>query len=245
MSRRQQATFREARPVPPFWRVKFDLGLPPGPGQFVLADLGGAVREALFPAARDESIFEVVVTPGHPATHLLPGSAVDMLGPFGRGFRLREVGRLLLVAEASLLPPLLPLLGAAATVALIVEAPTRVFLPPPRHLPPAVELHLLTHDGSAGHKGRLETTENGSPLERLLAWADLACFSCHPERYPALARIVKGVRLQPAEDFAQALVQVPMACGVGACEICRIRTRRGERRACNDGPVFDLLTLDV
>ncbi|MDY0019998.1 MAG: hypothetical protein RBT47_08360 [Anaerolineae bacterium] len=241
MIKRQQALFREAHPAPPFWSVRFELPSPPTAGRFMLADLGGPLREVLFPATFEEGSFAVLVAPGHPATRLLPGTPVDMIGPLGHGFDIADAARLLLVADAAHLPPLLPLLQAAPTVSLLVEAPTRALLPPAGRFPTTVELHLLTHDGSGGHAGTLE--DESSPLPSLLQWAERVCLSCPRERYPALAEKVEAARLHPAPRFAQALVQVPMPCGVGACEICRIETRQGERHACTEGPVFDLLTL--
>lgn len=217
----------------------------------MLADLGGPLREALFPAAVMADGFSVMVPPRHPATQLLPGATVNMLGPLGQGFRLGDVTRLLLVAEVALLPPLLPLLDAAAAVTLVVETSTRAQLPPPDRFPPTTELLLVTRDGSGGYLGPLESQAPApANLQRvlphlleLLAWAERACFACANERYPALAAIVRAARLHPAPDFAQALVQTVMPCGVGACEICRIPTRFGEKHACTEGPVFDLLSL--
>ena len=242
MSKQHTAIFREACPEPPFWAVTFESPHPPAPGCFVLADFGGPLREALFPAATNATGFTAMLLPRHPATHLLPGAQVDLLGPFGRGFRVGAVSRLLLVAEAALLPPLLPLLEAAPAVALALEAPTRARLPAPERIPPAVELHLITQDGSAGLLGTLEQTHEGqASLAELLAWAECVCFSCESARYPALAAQMRAARLHPAPDFAQALVQVAMPCGVGACEICRVQTQRGEQHACTHGPVFDIL----
>jgi dihydroorotate dehydrogenase electron transfer subunit len=37
----------------------------------------------------------------------------------------------------------------------------------------------------------------------------------------------------------EVLVEEVMACGVGACRGCVVRTRHGYRTACSDGPVFD------
>ncbi len=242
MNKHQLATFRSARPEPPFWAVRFDMPNPPAPGCFVLADWGGPVREALFPAAVEATGFAAMIAPRHPATRLLPGARVDMLGPFGRGFRVSGINRLLLAAEIGLLPPLLPLLEAAPAVALALEAPTRALLPPPERIPPAVELHLLTQDGSAGHIGTFEACRDAaSPLPELLSWADRVCFACDASRYPALARLVRAARLHLAADFAQALVVAEMPCGVGACEVCRMAAGQHERRVCMDGPVFDIL----
>ena len=257
MVKQQDAVFRQAYPAPPHWVVRFDVAYPPGPGTFVLADLGGPLREVLFPATIDADRegtvngFTAMLPPRHPATRLLPGTTVNMLGPLGQGFRLGDATRLLLIAEAASLPPLLPLLEAAPSVALVIEALTRAQLPSPDYFPPTVELTLVTRDGSAGYLGPLESQDPApAHLERvmprlieLIAWAECACFACSNDRYPALAAIVRAARIQPTADFAQALVQVPMPCGVGACEVCRINTRTGEKHACIDGPVFDMMSL--
>ena len=237
--------------MPPYWAVRFDVAHAPEAGAFVLADLGGPLREPLFPASIDADGFTAMVPPRHPATRLLPGTVVSLLGPLGHGFHLDGATRLLLVAEAAHLPPLLPLLDAAPAVALVIEAPTRVHLPPPDRFPPTVELHLVTCDGSAGYLGPLESAEPApAKLQRvaprlleLLVWAERACFASTRDRYPGLASLVHAARIQPRADFAQAIIQVAMPCGVGACEVCRVPTQHGEKRACVDGPVFDLLTL--
>ena len=251
MAKQQTATFRSARPTPPQWAVRFDVAHPPAAGQFVLADLGGPLREVLFPASRDVDGFSARVAPGHPATQLLPGTPVDIIGPTGRGFRVAQSQQLLLIAEAAHLPILLPLLNAAPSVALVVEGATRAQLPPLAHIPPVVELTLVTLDGSSGYLGPLESQEPapaglehaGNILLDLILWADCIALACARDRYPTLAQLVHTARLNPPADFAQAWIKVAMPCGVGACDICRIATPRGEKRVCTDGPVFDLLEL--
>ncbi|HQE92916.1 MAG TPA: hypothetical protein PLH19_13665 [Anaerolineae bacterium] len=251
MVKQQDAIFRQAYPAPPYWAVRFDVAYPPAAGAFVLADLGGPLREALFPAIITADGFTAMVAPRHPATRLLPGATVPMLGPLGKGFRLSRVTRLLLVAEVACLPLLQPLFEAAPAVALVIEAPTRAPLPPPDRFPPAVELTLVTRDGSTGYLGPLESSDPAPAnlqrvlphLVELMGWAECVCLACAPDRYPALAAIVRTVRLHPPADFAQALIQTALPCGVGACEVCRITTRAGERHACLDGPVFDMMTL--
>ncbi len=251
MVKQQDAIFRQAYPAPPYWVARFDVAHPPAAGTFVLADLGGPLREVLFPASCDADGFTAMLPPRHPVTRLLPGTTVNILGPLGQGFRLGNATRLLLVAEAAFLPPLLPLLESAPAIALVVEAPTRAQLPSPDCFPPTVELTLVTCDGSAGYLGPLDSQESAPPnlqrvlphLAELIAWAECVCFACAPARYPALAAMVRAVRLRPAPDFAQALIQTTLPCGVGACEVCRMPTRTGEKHVCVDGPVFDLLTL--
>jgi NAD(P)H-flavin reductase len=255
MVRRQTAILRYSRPAPPLWEVRLDLDVAPAPGAYLLADFGGPVREPLYPVLVDEAGFVTSVPRGHPATRLLPGAGVDVLGPLGRGFRLDVSGyalaRLLLIADVRFLPVLRPLYQAAPAVALIVEATTRAQIPSPTQFPASLELTLVTRDGSSGYLGPVEA-EGSAPvgLERagprvreLLLWAERVCLACDPERYPALAALVKQVRLQPQPDFAQAVIQTSMPCGVGVCDICRVVLPGGEFRTCVEGPVFDLLNF--
>jgi dihydroorotate dehydrogenase electron transfer subunit len=41
----------------------------------------------------------------------------------------------------------------------------------------------------------------------------------------------------------QAWLEAPMACGIGACGACVAELRRGPRRTCVAGPVFDLAEI--
>jgi len=224
------------------------LGL--APGRFVLADLGGYLRTPLFPARIEAEGFDVLVPPNHPVVTLRPRDEVNLIGSLGRGFEVStEIRRLLLVADTAHLPVLLPLTqsrnrvfqkkpGFPSSVALLLSALTAAELYPIRLLPPALEVHVVTANGSAGH--------HGSPLDLfpdLARWADCICIAGDPTTYPALAEIVRKVRLGPGHRFAQTLVVPPMACGVGACQGCAVPVARGTKLACTDGPVFDLLEL--
>jgi dihydroorotate dehydrogenase electron transfer subunit len=220
----------------------------------VLADLGGYLRTPLFPAWLEDEGFDVLIPPGHSAATLRPGDEINLIGPLGQGFEIPTTARrLLLVADTAHLPVLLPLTrprnqvfsekpGFSSSIALLLSAPTAAELYPIRLLPPALEVHVVTADGSAGH--------HGSALDLfpdLARWADCICIApFHPNdpaTYPALAEIVREVRIGPGHRFAQALVVPLIVCGVGACQGCAVEVARGVKLACTDGPVFDLLEL--
>jgi dihydroorotate dehydrogenase electron transfer subunit len=235
----------------PFARVTLaapDVASGLAAGRFVLAELGDTLRSPLFPAHLGARAFDILVPPDHPAGRLQLGDTVNILGPLGRGFRVPDSARrLLLVADTAHLPTLLSLAQPknqipppepGFSVALLLSGPTATELYPIRFLPPALEVHIVTTDGSAGH--------GGSPLELfpdLARWADCICIAGKPETYPPLADIVREVRLGPRPDFAQALVLPPLVCGVGACQGCGVEAAHGIKLACTDGPVFDLLAL--
>jgi len=239
---------------PPFVRVIFSApeiadGL--SPGRFMLADLGDYLRTPLFPAFLADEVFWVLVPPDHPAAALQHGTSVNLIGPLGRGFEVGEfVRRLLLVADTAHLPVLLPLqprevsdepqvrTASQVSGALLLSAPTAAQLYPVHLLPASLEVHVVTADGSAGR--------SGSTLDLfpdLVRWADCVCIACDPTTYPALAEVVREVRIRPAKRFAQALVVPSMTCGVGACQGCAVTVVDGFKLACVDGPVFDLLEL--
>jgi len=222
------------------------------PGHFVLADLGDYTRTPLFPAGLEvgpkANLFEVLVLPDHPAATLQLESTIDLIGPLGQGFEVPPTARhLLLVADTAHLPTLLPLTRPrdqvfsgepGLSIALLLSAVTITGLYPVQLLPPALEVHIATTDGSAGH--------HGSGLEffpDLARWADCICVADDPATYLALANVVRDVRIGPPPRLAQALVVPPMACGVGACQGCAVETAHGFKLACIDGPVFDLMEL--
>ena len=231
----------------PFVRVTLfapALGPALAPGRFVLAALGEYLRTPLFPAYLDvpgpeAGAFDVLVPPNHPAAVLRPGAKADLIGPLGQGFQVpKTTRRLLLVASTDHLPVLLPLTSQSSSVALLISAFTATELYPIRLLPPALEIHVATADGSAGQQGSVLDL-----FPDLVGWADLVCIAADPAIYPALADVVREVRVGPGHGFAQALIAPPMVCGVGACQGCAVPVARGTKLACIDGPVFDLLEL--
>ncbi|MDF1515406.1 MAG: hypothetical protein P1S60_16470, partial [Anaerolineae bacterium] len=234
--KQQLATFIAAKPAPPVWEVRFELEHNPKPGTYVLADLGGVVRTVLFPVAVDSTGFTSIVPADHPATRLLPGVRVDILGPLGNGFDI-SADRLLLVADVGHMPLLMPLLSMTSSIVVVIEAASRLQLPSPQLFPPNVELILATLDGSAGYLGPLESpaaapqgyARASTILKELIGWADQVCLALDANRYPDLAELVARSRINPIENFAQALVIMQMPCGAGVCDICRISTQKGEK----------------
>lgn len=88
-------------------------------------------------------------------------------------------------------------------------------------------LVIATEDGSEGCQGRIP--------DYLDPKSYAAVFACGPEAM--LRAVVDACRLSATPCVISA--ERRMACGVGACLGCTIRTRSGSRRCCVDGPVFD------
>jgi len=177
-----------------------------------------------------------------------PGERLDLLGPLGQGFSLkRNTRNLLLVAGGMGIAPLVALaeegLRRGCAVVLALGARSREDLYPTALLPPQVELHLATEDGTAGRTGPV-TILLADPELGLLPWADQV-MACGPRpMLEEVAAVVRAGRMHLPAGFAQVSLEEHMACGVGACLGCVVPTRKGYRRVCRDGPVFDLREVE-
>ena len=91
----------------------------------------------------------------------------------------------------------------------------------------ARSLVVATEDGSQGRAGRIPDffTPDGYGT----------VFACGPE--PMLKTI--GDKCLAAQVPCFVSMEKHMACGVGACLGCRVKTRNGNRSCCSDGPVFN------
>ncbi len=98
-----------------------------------------------------------------------------------------------------------------------------------------IEVVLCTDDGSAGRRG-LVTEAAAEWLDRPGNWVVVGC---GPEPMLRALQQLCGRRGVPC----YLSLEVPMACGFGACFSCAVPVRLGGavdyRRCCLDGPVFD------
>jgi len=231
------ARMSEIRVAGPFHRLRFtapDLAPALDPGRALLVESPRAyARRAVWPCRIDERGFEVLADPAQWAW-LRSGDDVDVLGPVGRGFRVDAAARnLLLVASGARAPdpdlgPLLALVdralaeGRSVTVAFVAAASEETY--PVSELPPAIEV-IRAVDASLFDR-----------LTDAVAWADQV-FACGSGEFvERLADCIDAIRFPAPRDFAQVLRPLPLPCGVGACGACWL----GWRRACVDGPVFEL-----
>lgn len=232
-------------------RAEIRLECPPAarpePGQFVLADLGsndsaerprsGAeevsryyLLQPIFPRRLAPSGF-TFETDLAAAARLQPGSRLDLLGPVGRAARPPGSARNLLLVHAvpgplRLLPLALDFLTRSGAVALLFSQPDA----PLAGLPD--EFEIL--------RGPLETH-----LPEPLAWADVVYLDAPAEQLDRLRQALAQARPYAGAVPAYALIAPPMPCGVGACGVCAVRTRKGWQHACTDGPLFSISDLEL
>ena len=172
---------------------------------------------------------------------LKPGEKAELTGPLGKGW-----------AQACNLPDCAQYGTAHKPVALVAGgvglAPLLAFIPELEERPfdlyagfrtgsfgleniKAVKLVVSTEDGSLGRKGRI--TDFFSP-----ATYD-AVFACGPE---PMLKVIKDACLA-ADVPCFMSMERHMACGVGACLGCRVRTISGNQNCCSDGPIFNAREL--
>ena len=156
----------------------------------------------------------------------LPGDKLATLPPKGTGFELpspaQRVGLVALnVSPSRVLTLVKPALSANASVALFCD-PTPsadIFV----RIPPAVEVATI------------------SDLHENLDWPDFLAVDLEWASLTSLSGIL-GEKGEPIDG--QVLVRTPMPCrGLGECGVCAVRTKKGWRLACTDGPVFPLKEL--
>ncbi len=169
---------------------------------------------------------------------LKAGTKVGLFGPLGNGFpAVREGEEVLMVAGGMGIVPFYLLskeLSGRGT--LLYGGRGRVeagLVEDIRAL--GVEVVLATEDGSVGHKGLVTELVEERLTPRTVVYA------CGPEamlKEVALIAHKRGVRCLVSLETA-------MACGMGVCLGCAVRTRQeeckgyGYRLVCSDGPVFN------
>ncbi len=185
---------------------------------------------------RIEILYQVLGTGTRALADKAPGDRMDLLGPLGTGWSIPEgIAHALLVAGGLGAAPLGMLAeelagrGVAVTVAAGAPCEERLI---GRELFERVARRFVpaTDDGSCGARGLVTGV-----CEPLLAEGSFdMVYTCGPE---VMQRIV-AVQSASADVPCQVSLERLMACGIGACLSCVVRTTRGVRRACVDGPVF-------
>lgn len=166
------------------------------------------------------------------------GEILDIIGPLGNSFYLKEgVKTIVLVGGGTGAAPLVffnktingnnPDLKVYA----VIGARTKELILGAKDFKDfGAHVIIATDDGSEGARG---TTVDA--LEELMINTSIdAVLTCGPEPMMlAIARIC-----QENNIFCLVSMESPMACGLGACHGCVIKTKIGYRRVCKEGPIF-------
>ena len=172
------------------------------------------------------------------------GDSVELLGVLGNGFPLEEGKgkRAFLMGGGIGVPPILQLakeLDADKSV-LVGYRDKELFLK--EELDKYAKVYVATEDGSEGTKGNVMDAIRENALE-----ADVI-FACGP--MPMLRAIKKYAEEKNIPAYIS--LEEHMACGVGACLGCVVKTKEVDHhshvhnaRICTDGPVFEAKEVEI
>jgi dihydroorotate dehydrogenase electron transfer subunit len=177
------------------------------------------------------------------------GDTVSLIGPLGNGYPMpgRNLTPILIaggIGIASLFPLVEKLSG---NIHFFYGARTSDELLMLNELKGLVkkELIISTNDGSEGRKGTVIDALNvfltsnsfasGEPARGgQLSTSNFLLYACGPS--PMLEAVSKFVAENKIKGYIS--MEENMACGVGACLGCTVKTKKGYKRVCKEGPVF-------
>ncbi len=157
---------------------------------------------------------------------LKPGEHIPILGPLGNGFPCPEERAILIAGGTGIAP-----IGFAAS-----RLKKAILLYGEKDDENLCNLHngiceskFITEDGSFGEKGLVTDY-----LEAELEKGPAEILACGP--IPMLKRIWEVSDNLGIKCYVS--LEARMACGIGACVGCVIKTVNGYKQVCTDGPVF-------
>lgn len=166
-------------------------------------------------------------------SRLQAGDKLEILGPLGNGFPLKDKKAFLMGGGIGI-PPMVQLAKELdCEVQIIAGYRDELFLT--GELAVAGRLYIATEDGSAGTKGNVMDAirENGLSADII--------YACGPK--PMLRAVKNYAEENGIECYIS--MEEKMACGIGACLACVCKSREVDehthvlnKRICKDGPVF-------
>ncbi len=196
-----------------------------------------------FSVYRAKKYIEVLYEPVGLGTKTLAtrksGEILDVLGPLGNHFTLPPKGtkQVVMIGGGIGVAPFLMLSDALAKkgyeLILLYGGRTKGHVLNFKEFKKnGCKIYVATDDGSMGVKGyvsQLFSKINPDPKTTVL-------YTCGPHAMMvAVQKFAKAHKL-----FCEAACEETMACGLGACLGCSIKTTKGFKTTCYDGPIFDI-----
>ncbi len=99
-----------------------------------------------------------------------------------------------------------------------------------------IQPFIASDDGSLGKKGNVITLLKNYLSRNQLPLSHTGFYACGPEpMLKALSEVSGKIGMK-----GYAALEQNMACGIGTCLGCVVKTRSGYKRVCKEGPVFPL-----
>lgn len=172
----------------------------------------------------------------------IKGQSLSILAPLGNGYHLPDSKtEVLLIAGGRGIAPLIFLaeraLEKGIQPTLLLGARSADCLYPAAYLPPGIDIDIATEDGTSGFKGQITDLF----LSRIRGKSHV--YACGPiDMYKTMKDLLDSWQ-EPhkgEKPEVQVSLEARMACGIGACYGCTVKTNSGLRKVCSDGPVFNL-----
>ena len=163
----------------------------------------------------------------------VPGQQVQILGPLGTGFDLDMAGKKAALVGGGI--GVAPLYMLAKELA-VAGVQTDVYLGFRHEIPKLIRcfegfsqnITTVTEDGNGQYKGYVTDFLPSNPAYDII-------YSCGP--IPMLKVLARYAHSHDIK--CQVSVEERMACGLGACKGCVVKTLVGYQLCCQNGPVFD------
>lgn len=169
------------------------------------------------------------------------GEKVQVMGPLGNGFPLKEK-KAILIGGGIGIPPMLGLMKAldCERTAVLGYRDSQLFLKD--EFEAFGPVYVATEDGSAGTKGNVLDAIRANGVEGAVIYA------CGP------TPMLRAIKAYAAEDGIECYISLEerMACGIGACLACVCQSKEVDhhsnvhnKRICKDGPVFAAEEVEI
>lgn len=207
------------------------------PGQFInIAVPGFTLRRPISVCDIDGDtltiVYDIVGHGTEALSEMAPGTVLDILPSLGNGFDMSRCGeRPVLLGGGVGCPPIYSLAknmieaDILPTVVLGFNSDDRmIMIEQFENLD--IPFYVATVDGSYGSKGYVTDVIREEALNPDYFYA------CGP--LPMLRALCSQLDIP-----GQLSLETRMACGFGACMCCSLETKKGPKRICKEGPVFD------
>jgi len=196
-----------------------------------------------------ELLYEVVGKGTEMLTKYFVGEEIDILGPLGEGFKLDPKKQIqVLIGGGMGVAPLLALAEKLKKPVTSRQKPEALYIMVGAKTRGQVlceedfrkisdQVLVATDDGSYGKKGVVSDVLLDFVDSQLTTYnlQLTTIYACGPN---AMLKAIAEIAFQKKID-CQISMEERMACGIGACKGCPVKTKSGYKMACKDGPVFE------
>ncbi|MBI5399362.1 dihydroorotate dehydrogenase electron transfer subunit [Candidatus Saganbacteria bacterium] len=196
-----------------------------------------------------ELLYEVIGKGTELLSQASVGSELDILGPLGKSFMINQSEVAILVGGGMGSAPLLMLAETLKAgpkkkaIYVILGAKTKERIIEENIFREAAnEVVIATDDGSYGQHGFVSDVLINL-LENVVTpnhYSQTTIYACGPH---VMLHAIADLTFQK-QIACQVSMEQKMACGIGTCLGCVIKTRSGYKKVCDEGPVFDAKEIE-